>query len=126
MSKPASKKWLSQAKQDLDWTRANLREKIWYGACFTAQQAAEKSLKAYLISKGKSIFKTHDLGALVTISKKYDPEFEQIKEDCAILTNYYSPARYPDTAEFMIFSKSKAEEALRLAREVFEFVERRI
>ena len=35
------KKWLNYAQDDLSWTEANIKEQIWYGACFTAQQAAE-------------------------------------------------------------------------------------
>lgn len=57
MAKLASRKWLAQAKSDLGWTLANIREKVWYGACFTAQQSAEKALKAYLLSKNKKVAK---------------------------------------------------------------------
>ncbi len=48
-SKKASRIWLSKALDDLRWTEANIRESIYYGACFTAQQAVEKALKAYLL-----------------------------------------------------------------------------
>ena len=40
-----SQKWLNMAKEDLLWAKASLKEEIWRGACFAAQQAAEKSLK---------------------------------------------------------------------------------
>jgi len=40
--------WWRKAKEDLKWTEANIREKIYYGACFSAQQSAEKALKAFL------------------------------------------------------------------------------
>lgn len=44
MDKPTAtyKQWLNLALDDLSWTKANLNERIWYGACFTAQQAGEK------------------------------------------------------------------------------------
>lgn len=50
MNNQSSKKWLKFALDDLSWTEANLRESVWYGACFTTQQAVEKSLKSYLIN----------------------------------------------------------------------------
>lgn len=43
-----AKKWFNIAEEDLLWAKASLKEGIWRGACFAAQQASEKSLKAYL------------------------------------------------------------------------------
>ncbi len=126
MDKSAALNWLAKAKDDLAWTQANIREKVWYGACFTAQQAAEKALKAYLIAKGKKIAKIHDLGALRQLCKKSDEAFEELKVACATLTDYYAPARYPDIAQFITFSDRKANEALKLAQTVVRFVEQRI
>ncbi|MBI3385273.1 HEPN domain-containing protein [Candidatus Gottesmanbacteria bacterium] len=51
MSRNEHELWLSKADDDLEWCRASLREKIYYGSCFVAQQAAEKALKAYLLFK---------------------------------------------------------------------------
>lgn len=126
MDKVASKKWLKRAKDDLNWTNANIREGIWYGACFTAEQVAEKSLKAFLISRGKSVVKIHDLNALLARCTEIDPSFEELKEACAALTAYYVPSRYPDISEFMQFSEEIAKEASDLAEEVFKFVEKDI
>ena len=122
----ASKNWLAKAKDDLKWTEANIREKIWYGACFTAQQSAEKALKAYLISQGKETPKIHDLGALLEYSNKLDTTFKKLKSACAVLTDYYSPARYPDISQYMVFSKQNALEALNLATRIVDFVEKKI
>lgn len=44
--------WLKQSEEDLLWAKASLKEGILRGACFAAQQSAEKALKAFLISKG--------------------------------------------------------------------------
>src|SRR3989338_3270525 len=126
MVKKAAETWLEKAKDDLAWTRANIREKIWSGACFTAQQAAEKSLKAYLLSCGESAKKVHDLGSLLEICRKLDSEFEQLREACATLTDYYAPTRYPDVSEFMEFSERKAQDALNFAESVVNFAEGKI
>lgn len=47
----SSQMWFAQAEEDLLWAEASLREEVWRGACFAAQQAAEKALKAFLLSK---------------------------------------------------------------------------
>lgn len=73
-SRPSYQLWLNQALDDLAWTESNLKEKVWYGACFTAQQAAEKALKAYLIYQGKAMKKIHDLGALLQKCINIDSE----------------------------------------------------
>ena len=110
----------------LSLTNANIREEIWYGACFTAEQVAEKSLKAFLISRDKSVVKIHDLNALLARCAAIDPSFEELKDACATLTAYYAPSRYPDISEFMQFSREIAKEAKDLAEIVFKFVENTI
>lgn len=108
------KQWLKQAQDDLIWTKANVTEKIWYGACFTAQQASEKALKSYLINNDKIPKKIHDLQALLNECIQIDNSFEVIKEECKTLTGYYAPTRYPDIDEFVDFTEEKAKEAFKL------------
>ncbi len=119
-------KWLNYALDDLSWTEANLKERVWYGACFTAQQAAEKALKAYLIKQDKDIKKTHDLGALLEKCTQVDNAFEQLRPGCLSLTAYYVQSRYPDIAEFIEFTEEKAKEAYGFAQEITEFVKNKI
>jgi len=126
MDKLVGQKWLKRAKDDLNWTEANIRESVWYGACFTAQQASEKALKAYLISKGKKAAKLHDLGVLLELCKETDQAFDGLKDACATLTDYYAPTRYPDIGEFMSFSRPAAVEAQKFAEKIITFVEERI
>lgn len=126
MNNQTAKKWLQYAFDDLSWTEANLKEGVWYGACFTAQQTVEKSLKAYLINNGSVLKKVHDLGALLEECIKLDDSFSVLKEHCVILTDYYAPSRYPDMGEFMDFTKEKAEEAYKFAKEITSFVKDKI
>ena len=128
MDKPAAvyKQWLNLALDDLLWTKANLRERIWYGACFTSQQAGEKVIKAYLISQGKNVKKIHDLGALLEECIKIDGDFENLKLECVTLTDYYVPTRYPDIAQFVDFTEEKAKEAYSLAETIFKFIEKKL
>lgn len=125
MDKNTSLRWLTQAKNDLKWTKANITQKIYYGACFTAQQAAEKALKAFLISKGKRI-RVHDLGAILQQCKKFDLSFEKLRQATATLTDYYLETRYPDISEFIDYNYAQAKEALESASEILEFVETKL
>ncbi|GEM_PF-6439014 len=83
--------WLKKADDDLRWCRTSIKGKIYYGACFLAQQVAEKSLKAYLISKKKPQRKIHDLGALLKECSLVDKSFLGIKESLLPLVDYYAP-----------------------------------
>lgn len=125
-SDSSCKLWLNQALDDLLWTKSNLKEQVWYGACFTAQQSVEKVLKAYLIYCGKDIKRIHDLKALLQECVSIDSEFEIFKEECATLTDYYAPARYPDIGEFMHFSKGDADQAYKYAEKVVKFTHQKI
>ena len=44
--------WLAQAQRDFDKARLDLEHEYWEWACFTAQQAAEKAVKALLLFQG--------------------------------------------------------------------------
>ncbi|MDP2720514.1 MAG: HEPN domain-containing protein [bacterium] len=123
MAKAEYVSWLTKAFDDLSWTKANIKGGIWYGACFSAQQAAEKALKAYLLYKGKRLKKIHSLVALLEECRELDPSFEKLRTRCARLTVYYVTTRYPDIIDFAEFSKEKAVEALELAKRVVGFVE---
>jgi len=70
-------KWINKAENDLlsitnNFNSANIPVEI---CCFHAQQAAEKYMKAYLISKNLSFPKTHDLEALLRLCAKENPFF---------------------------------------------------
>ena len=58
------KKWFDQASSDLDAAQDSITSRHFDWACFQAQQAAEKGLKAlYLQTKGQ-FRKIHDLNFL--------------------------------------------------------------
>jgi len=64
--------------------------------CFHAQQAAEKYLKAYLISKKIYFPKIHDLQALTILCANINPAFTEIVEPALNLSDYAIAPRYPD------------------------------
>ncbi len=65
------------------------------GACFHAQQYAEKYLKAQLCEYGASFVKTHDLVALLEQVLAIAPLWESFREDLAYLSDFAISFRYP-------------------------------
>lgn len=118
-----SEKWLEKAKDDLRWTEANIKQKIWYGACFMAHQAVEKVLKAYLLRHGKTIRKIHDLSALLEACIQLDLEFESLREGVLPIVDYYIQTRYPDAGDFIDYTEESATSAFESSKRIVEFVE---
>lgn len=118
--------WLSKAEDDANWTKANIREKIYYGACFTAQQAAEKALKAYLYTQGIIPAKIHDLRVLVKKCSQFEKSFLELKDLVVPLVDYYAQTRYPDIGDLIDYSKEKAQDALKRAQKVIKFVKEKL
>lgn len=117
-----TKGWFTLAEEDLLWAKASFEEKIFRGACFASQQAAEKALKAYLVSKGIGFPKIHDLVALNQHCIKEDKDFKTLDEACNIISPYYLSTRYPDVAQFEEFSESQTKEVIDRAEKIVTFV----
>ncbi len=114
--------WFTQAQEDLLWARASLKESILRGACFAAQQSAEKALKAFLLSKNITTPKIHDLVALNEQCFNIEPKFKDLEEACNLLSPYYISSRYPDVAQFEEYSQNQAEKAVENAEIIIDFV----
>lgn len=87
--------------------------------CYHCQQSAEKYLKGYLALKGEEIKRTHDLVLLIKECQKYDEDFEVIKEDGLMLTDYGVNVRYPFPMEI---NESDIKIAVKSAYKIKDFV----
>ena len=100
MSGPESahRAWLAKAANDVLNIENNLAsERIpWDTVCFHAQQAAEKTLKAFLILHGQPLSRTHDLVALLAACVALEPSLADLEPDCRDLTYFAVDARYPE------------------------------
>ncbi len=65
------------------------------GACFHAQQCAEKYLKARLCEADIAFSKIHDLVALLELVLDVEPEWESFHEELAFLSHFAVAFRYP-------------------------------
>ena len=89
--------WLNKANEDFHFAEANLNDEneFFEQICFHFQQAAEKYLKAYIISNNLTFDKVHDLVHLLRTCTAKEPIFNLLKEDCITLNTAYIETRYP-------------------------------
>ncbi len=124
--KAEGKRWLQQAEHDLDDAGYVLAGERYNLACFLAQQAAEKALKAYLLSRNAQEVWGHSVAELCDDARALDPEFATLRRRAALLDKFYIPTRYPNGLPGGIpseaFDRPEAERALELAQEVLRFV----
>jgi HEPN domain-containing protein len=113
--------WKSKAENDLQTIEHLLddAEILTDPICFHAQQAAEKFLKLFLISRNTMPPKTHNIKELLVECAKFDPDFQNLN-DAVILTEYAVSLRYPD--DFYTPSIEEAKDAHHLAKKVQDFV----
>lgn len=111
--------WLRIAEKD--WKRVDqaLDDGDGEEAGFWLQQAIEKFLKAYLLSKGWTLRKIHDLQVLVNEATAHMPGVAQYTRACRKITGYYIAERYP----FMNSPSITPEEVFRSRAEVLGLVE---
>lgn len=87
-------------------------------AAYHCQQTAEKALKGFLSFHDIPFGKTHDLAAIGGLCVKQDPSLEPLCVRADGLSVFSSAFRYPGNSEEP--ELSEVEDALGLAREIFE------
>lgn len=120
---------VEQADNELTYAEWDLKGRLYPPVCFWSHQIAERSLKAlYLYLKTKLYPRTHKLEKdFLDVLIEKDKTLEKLRSTCQVLDQYYIPTRYgaigaPET----IYSKRQAEEAMRLAKEILDFVKKRL
>ena len=116
------REWLSRARSSL--TQAKLRHPEIYleDLCFNAQQAAEKAIKAILISLRVSFPYVHDLAHLVTLVERAGVSVPHEVREAEKLTRFAVFARYPTVGPAI--PESEYQEALASAEAVVEWASR--
>ena len=91
-----AQEWLARGSNDLQTAQLAFQAGAPTGTiAVLLQQASEKYLKGYLISKGWRLKKTHDLVALMDGAIEYDAVFSDYLDMARRLTAYYLEDRYP-------------------------------
>jgi HEPN domain-containing protein len=117
--------WLRRAKSNLTLaSQPKLEQVYWEDLCFEAQQAAEKAIKAVLLSKGVRFRFVHDIAELLTLLEQNSVTAPETVRAAAALTDYSVESRYP--GPFEPVTESEFIEALRIARSVVSWAEAQI
>jgi hypothetical protein len=94
--KPMTAEWVEKAEGDFAMLMRESRARknpSYDGACFHAQQCAEKYLKARLCEAGIEFAKIHDLVALLDQTLAVELAWEQFRKDLAYLFSPILPWR---------------------------------
>lgn len=120
------KKWLIKANNDLKVAGNEIKlppeDVVTEAICFHSQQAVEKFLKAYLITRKIEFERTHNIEFLLELCVKEDEKFKEI--DVGNLSFYAVEVRYPD--EFYTPTIDEAKGCIEIAIKVKEFVLRKL
>lgn len=127
--KGESDRWLEQAVLDLDAAHKSTQG-YWWIACFQAQQAAEKALKAYLYASEERAVLGNSVAELAHKAEIYDPAFENVHQPARRLDRFYIPTRYPNGLPGGVpahaYDEDDAASALEMAGVVMSFVKERL
>lgn len=117
-----TKLWFRKAKNDLISA-----EKLSSGdnpvldtAIYHCQQAAEKTLKGFLVFNEIEFSKTHDLRTLINLGSIKDNALIELTNAAESLTPYAVEYRYPD--DIMEPDINEFNDAYRYAKFVYEFI----
>ena len=119
--------WFEEAEADLRAAEVSLNGAAYNWACFQAQQAGGKALKALLYAHGRTSIISHSLRRLLTEAARVQPAFADLGRAAKLLDDHYIPTRYPngldeEVAPSRYYTREDAEECLRCARSILERV----
>ncbi len=118
------KQWVLRANEDLLVVNKLTEFEIiaTSSVCFHCQQAVEKYLKAFLISNGIDIKKTHNIEFLLSECADFDPDFSEI--DPKNLSDFGVDVRYP--GDMYVPSEKETIEHKEIALLVKKIVEEKL
>jgi HEPN domain-containing protein len=120
---PFARTWFEQAEADLRAAEISASGGAHEWACFQAQQAGEKALKAFLYARGLTSVVTHSLRRLLRECATLDRTLADLDADARLLDQHYIPTRYPNGLDVEIpptryYELQDAEACLRSARSI--------
>ena len=118
--------WMDQARGDLEHARSDLERGFYEWACFSAQQAAEKAVKAVFQKMGAEVW-GHSVADLLGELSGRHPVSEALRDAALELDKAYIPTRYPNAhpsgSPRRRYTRSEAERMVAHAAEILEFSE---
>jgi len=114
--------WLIKSRHDLGSARRLMEgdEPYLDTAVYHCQQAAEKTLKAFLTLHDVPFEKTHDLSVLLELSLAVAPSFEHWRDIAEELSPYAVRFRY--SSDVLEPERGEAEDTLQHAQSFVDFI----
>jgi HEPN domain-containing protein len=117
--------WLAQAERDLEQAVDSQRAARHEWACFAAQQAAEKAVKALHLSRGQEAW-GHVVAKLLRELPEQITVPPLLVDKARVLDNFYIPSRYPnghpEGAPAEHYGTLQSNQAIEYAGEILAFV----
>lgn len=117
--------WFRQAERDLDQARASQQDGRHEWACFAAQQAAEKAVKALHLHLRQEAW-GHVVATL--LADLPEPAPAELADKAKVLDNFYVATRYVNGhsagAPFEHYGPIQSTQAIDYAGEILEFARR--
>ncbi len=118
--------WFKQATRDLEHARHASEAGDFEWACFAAQQAAEKALKALYQAAAAEAWGHSVFGLLQSLPGDI-PAGADLKDVAKELDKHYIPARYPNSfpqgAPYEFYTPAEAKKAVADAERILRFCE---
>ena len=92
-------RWLDSAVDDVSHARYAEEGGFYAHACFSAQQAAEKSVKAVHFARGARAVLGQSVRNLIERLDPRVPSLDELLDDARELDLHYIPTRYPNGLE---------------------------
>ncbi len=119
--KAITQEWVDKAVADLATARRELRARQqpnYDAACFHAQQAVEKLLKARLVEADIRFAKTHDLEQLLDLALPVEPLWELFRPALNALNSFAVNFRYPGETATRETAKPIVKSAVDICRQI--------
>src|SRR3989449_10497738 len=117
-------RWAAFAAEGMAMAEAAQALGLWTQVCLHAQQAAAKSLKAFLAERHRPIPIARHLAELLALCAEADQELSRFEDRCYTLDKYLIPLTYPDAVPTgqtdSLPTEKDAKEALDIVKELRE------
>ncbi len=118
--------WINHAKSDLRLAQIASKDELVRKeqVCFHAQQAAEKAIKAVMLSRNIDFPLIHDIDELLEIAENGGIVIPENVRDAGLLTPYAVESRYP--GYWFEIKEDDVQEALQSAEHTIEWAEKEL